>query len=394
MRSLTLVSEETLDGEDAALDLLRQLESFTLDASSCALVFTEPGYDYDEALRILREKRPDLPILGATSLAQLSPKGYRKLGLTMLVLTANDCTFSVAGAGGLDENGPDKMRNLYAEALAGLGGEEPSGAIIFSNLTEPYNEQDKLALLDELIGHKPVIGGIASDNFTFTERRVFVNDTIYEGGFALLLIAGNFKPIVRVGGVPNKGLPRYRITGSSGTTLTSVDDTPVIDFLTANNVDLNSTVGLLFAPFSAIEGDTDEGGPAICRPLISVDKEKGTARSYVDMPQGSMASFQIISAADLKETVEKAAGEVMEAVEAAGQNDYEYSTVLCVTCAGRHAVLAFEHEYESTVAAKYFSSRFQYAGFYAFTEIGPTFIDNANDAKNHTHNLSVIFCAF
>ncbi|MDL2210456.1 FIST C-terminal domain-containing protein [Desulfovibrio sp. OttesenSCG-928-O18] len=393
MRSYTVTCPDAFDAEDTADYLLTQLEAIELCANSCALVFAEPEDECLECLGILHKKRPDIPFIGATSLAQLSPKGYSRLGMTMLVLTADDCWFGLAGTDHLGENGPEKIKKVYAEALAQLGGKQPEGAFVFSSLTKSYTEQEKLALLDELIGHKPVIGGIASDEFKFAEKRVFVNGSILDDGYAVILIAGKFKPVVAVGGVPDKGLPRYRITGSDGPVLKSIDDTPILEFLKNNDVNLESSEGLLFAPFSAVQGDSDENGQPVCRPLIDIDREQGTALSYVNMPQGSMVSFQIISAEDLKRTVEDAAQKVMDTI-AASSADYEYSSVFCITCAGRHVVLAFEREYEADIAKKYFGNSMQYAGFYAFTEIGPTRIDADGYASNHSHNLSVIFCAF
>jgi hypothetical protein len=393
MRSYTVTCPDGFDAEDIAGQLLRQLDALELCANSCALVISEPGNECLESLAILNKKRPDIPFIGATSLAQLSPKGYSRLGITMLVLTADDCWFGLAGDRHLGVDGPEKIKKVYAAALAQLDGKQPAGAFVFSSLTGSYNEQDKLALFDSLIGHKPIIGGIASDEFKFAEKKVFVNGALFDDGYAVVLVAGNFKPVVAVGGVPNKGLPRYRITGSEGTILKSVDDIPILEFLKKHGVNLETSEGLLFAPFSAVQGDSDENDLPICRPLMDIDKEKGTARSYVNMPQGSMVSFQIISADDLKRTVEDAAQKVVDKI-APGADGYTYSSVFCVTCAGRHVVLAFEREYEADIAKKYFADSMQYAGFYAFTEIGPTRIDADGYASNHSHNLSVIFCAF
>ncbi|MCC8194404.1 MAG: FIST C-terminal domain-containing protein [Deltaproteobacteria bacterium] len=393
MRSYTVTCPDVFDAEDAAESLLEQLDNIELCANSCALVITEPESECLECLGILGKRRPEIPFIGATSLAQLSPKGYSRLGITMLVLTADDCWFGLAGSDRLGADGPEKIKRTYADALAQLGGRQPEGAFVFSSLTPSFTEQDKLALLDGLIGHKPIIGGVASDEFKFAEKKVFVSGRVLEDGYAVILVAGRFKPVVAVGGVPNKGLPRYRITESEGPVVKSIDGIPILDFLKKHEVNLDSSEGLLFAPFSAVQGDSDENGQPICRPLIAIDKEQGTALSYVNMPQGSMVSFQIISAEDLKRTVEDAARKVMDTI-AASSDGYTYSSVFCVTCAGRHVVLAFEREYEADIAKKYFADSMQYAGFYAFTEIGPTRIDDDGYASNHSHNLSVIFCAF
>ena len=394
MRSITIASDVDLDGADAAQDILRQLHGFPLGENSCGILIVEPTCDYEEALVTLRAELGHIPLIGATSLAQLSKSGYRKLGLTLLLLTADDCWFSLAGADNLNENGEEKICAAYNEALAGLGGREPVGAFVFSKLTPNMPERAKLVLLDKLIGHKPIIGGIASDNYTRTTEHVFLNDTIYQGGYGILLVAGNFKPIVNVGNVPNKGLARYRVTESEGTLLKSIDNTPIVDFLLSNGVNIDTPVGLLFAPFSDIEGDSNRGDTPVCRPLIGVDKEKGVAKTHVNMPQGSMVSFQIIEGSHIKLMAEEAAKKTLKQIEEAAGSGYEYSTLFCVTCAGRHAVLAFEHEYEGILARQLFADKMEVAGFYGFAEIGPTSIAENGLAKNNTHNLSVVFCAF
>ena len=394
MRSITIASDADLDGADAALDILRQLGDFPLKENSCGILIVEPTCDYEEALATLRAELGHVPLIGATSLAQLSKSGYRKLGLTLLLLTADDCWFSIAGVDNLNENGEEKIRAVYNEALAGLEGKEPAGAFVFSKLTPNMPERAKLVLLDELIGQKPIVGGIASDNYTRTTEHVFVNDTIYSGGYAILLVAGNFRPIVNVGSVPNKGLARYHVTESEGNVLKSIDNTPIIDFLVSNGVNIDTPVGLLFAPFSDIAGDSNGVDTPVCRPLMGIDKEKGIAKTHVNMPQGSMVSFQIIEGAHLKLTAEEAARKTLKQIEDSAGSGYEYSTLFCVTCAGRHAVLAFEHEYEGIIARQFFADKMEVAGFYGFAEIGPTSIAADGCAKNNTHNLSVIFCAF
>ena len=394
MRSITISSDEMLDGHEAAMDMVQQILAFPLGKHSCGIILVEAEYDYEEALKYLHEHLPDIPFVGTTSLAQVSNRGYSKLGMTMLLLTADDCTFSVAGSDGLGEQGLDKIRQIYQQALEGLGGEVPAGAFVFSKLTPQLPELDKLKLLDSLIGHRPIIGGIASDNFLHTFERNFMNNNVYNEGYVLLLVAGNFKPLVRVGNVPHSGLARYKVTESEGTILKSIDNTPVIDFLKGHGVNTESPVGLLFAPFSDIEGDSKSDNCAVSRPLISLNKEKGTALSYVNMPQNSMVSFQIIQGTDLKATATGAAKAMLADLKEKEGGEYAYSTVFCVTCAGRHAVLAFDREFEGQLAKDFFADKYSVAGFYAFTEIGPTFLSSDGTAHNNTHNLSVIFCAF
>ena len=108
MRSYTITCPDAFDAEDTADYLLHQLDTLELCANSCALVIAEPESECLESLGILSKNRPDIPFIGATSLAQLSPRGYSRLGITMLVLTADDCRFGLAGADHLGVNGAEK----------------------------------------------------------------------------------------------------------------------------------------------------------------------------------------------------------------------------------------------------------------------------------------------
>lgn len=394
MKSALAVTYEVYDASNAASDLVGQLASFfPLSQNSCAILFAEPGYELDELLPALSRQLEGVVLIGCTATAQVSSWGYHKLAATLLLLSGDDCFFSAAAAENLETDGLEKTRQVFLRASEGLNGQEPQGAFLFSNLTENCREQQKLDLIHELIGGKPIFGGVASDYFDFDETRVFLNGKAHERGLVLLLIAGAFSPKFVIRNLPKTRLSKSRVTKSQGVLVETIDNIPVRDFLLRENVDIDTTLSLFYAPLT-LELDTEEDydGEPVCRPFVHVDRQTGIATAIADIPEGSAVSLQIIQGSDILDTTREAMEAMVEEIRKGEQEGHSYSSVIGVTCVGRHVVLALDHAREAELAQSTLPGHIHFAGYYSYGEICPTSIRNGK-AKNRLHNLSIALCA-
>ncbi len=394
MRSTLAVTYEVYDAYEAAVDLAGQVAPFfPLDAQSCGFLFAEPGYDLGELLPELSSRLPGVMLVGCTAMAQISSFGYTKLAATLLLLSGNDCAFGAAAVGGLDTDGPAKIRQAFHQAAAGLNGLEPQGLFAFSCITETYHEHQKLGMLHELMQGKPVFGGVASDYFDFSDTRVFLNGTAHERGMVLLLVGGSFSPRFVVRNLPKTGLAKHRVTKSEGLRLVSVDNVPAKDFLLRHGADISNTHSLFFSPLSLeLDTEKDYDGISVCCSISHVDEESGAATVLADIPEGTAVSVQVIQGSDILDTTADAMKALAEEIRQGEREGHAYSAILIATCAARHVVLALDHAREASMAQELFPATTPFTGFYSYGEFCPTSIRNGR-AKNRLHGLSIAICA-
>ena len=96
MQSIALYTDEIDDLEAVAQEFHDKISAkLPLLKNSCGIIFCDIEADELELTEQLR-KYYDFPIVGATAVALLTNnEGYQNTGINFLVLTADDCTFSV-----------------------------------------------------------------------------------------------------------------------------------------------------------------------------------------------------------------------------------------------------------------------------------------------------------
>ena len=118
MNSKVIYTEEIDDLEEAVLELEGQLADFSLQKNSLAILFTEEETESPELYRLLSE-RWNIPMIGCTAMAMLMGKeGYCNTGIGVLILTADDCTFTVGMTDELDVDNYEAEISKTYETLA------------------------------------------------------------------------------------------------------------------------------------------------------------------------------------------------------------------------------------------------------------------------------------
>ena len=95
MDSIVLYTEEIDNLREATEDLFAQAENFTLKKNTLGVLFAEEETDYP-ALYALLASRWKFPVIGCTTLAMLlAEQGVARTGISVLLLSADDCEFAV-----------------------------------------------------------------------------------------------------------------------------------------------------------------------------------------------------------------------------------------------------------------------------------------------------------
>ena len=182
MRSKVAYTSEIDDLDAAAEELFEQVKGFELAQNSMAVLFTEEDTDYPELYRRLAE-RWDFPVMGCTAMAMLTgAEGYCRGGITVLILTADDCRFSVGITGELDSGSyADEITRLYGELAERQDGEIKLALSYFGMPVDDPELQggNLLAVLNDAAKGLPVYGGAAAvhDGGCFSGADCFLLDT-------------------------------------------------------------------------------------------------------------------------------------------------------------------------------------------------------------------------
>ena len=121
MDSIVLYTEEIDDLQEAVHDLFEQAKDFPLKKNSLAILFAEEDTDYPELYQFLSDKWK-FPVIGCTAMAMLLGKqGYCGTGISILLLTADDCEFAAGMTGELSrENYESQITETMQKLKAGL----------------------------------------------------------------------------------------------------------------------------------------------------------------------------------------------------------------------------------------------------------------------------------
>jgi hypothetical protein len=127
----------------------------------------------------------------------------------------------------------------------------------------------------------------------------------------------------------------------------------------------------------------------LMRHIYALDATDGSGIFLGDVPTGTLANICLISKDDITAACRASMNALIE--ESAKQQDYEYSTIFCISCCGRAMILGVDSDAEGRILSEMLPDKLSMAGAYCLGEICPTsYIDGK--ASNRFHNCSITFC--
>lgn len=394
MYSATAVTTETYDLDLAVSELVEQIRKAMPETKNrCGMVFMDPGYD-GKALIAKLKQAFGCDIIGATSAAMLSSDGYHATCALLLMIGGNDCAFGIAITPALDEpSAREGLAAAYTRALSRLGGAAPVMMVVLSAASPGCTEDARLKILQELSGGIPIFGGVAADHFEFAHARVFGEDASGPHSMVMLLMSGNLRPKFVMRNVARKHLARSRITACVGTCVHTIDGISAHAYMIREGADPTNAMSLHFTPLLVEAGTRDNDDAIICRPFVALDKDTGCGTTLLEVPEGSAVTVQAIDSTDIVNASREAMARLLQKINADEDTGYVYSTIIAISCAARHMVLAVDKEREAVLAHELFPAGLTVGGFYSFGEFCPVAVAADGKADNRLHNLTLGLCA-
>ena len=392
MRSVSLYTEEIDDLDEAVRDLKEQAKDFVLQKNSLAVIFTEDETDYPELYKRISAIW-DFPIIGCSALAMLSGReGYCPVGISMMILTADDCTFT---AGVTEELTPDDYRSKIREAYTSqLDKHNSEIKLILCYSGMIINEKnvagdDLAGAIDEASGGVPLYGATASDGFSFNNFRVYCNDKTVMNGQVFALISGNINPrFVCINSIGTRASFSYEITQSDSNHVYRLGYGSFIDTLRKEGMEVSKTDVLgsyILSPFIVKVGKGESDHVEVARNLTALNHTTGAGTFLGVMPEGSTLSIGIITRNDVQKSVEDAFNTVFTEIL---PSDPGYHTLLCTSCCARFLALANNTSAEAETYMNKLPEGVSLMGFYAYGEYCPIKGDMTGTLYNMFHNFT------
>ena len=400
MRSAAVVTHEIDDLEVAVNELVAGIhEKLVFERATIGIVHCDADVDVGELGGRLHEEL-GCDIVGLTTTASMERQnGYCDMGIVLAVITGDDVDIVAESIGVLSkDNHVEQIRNAYSDARRKLP-RNPELILICSPYIKDLTSDSYMETLDEISGHVPVFGGVATDHYDLQYSKTFRNGEAFAEGLVFVLISGNIKPVFAMKHRFGSRVERKSIiTKSTANLVERVGNKTFKEYLSEITlVPDDDTVVYHFqsTPFIMELPDHEASEQPVVRMLCSMDHETGAGGFISRMPEGSKLSINVLQCEDLAascvDTLDDLIGKMKQT------RDYEYSMVLISTCNGRHLLMGSTKDLETNILIKKlsgFGPELNAIGFYGFGEMCPTVTDSDRQIKNRFHNMSFAACAF
>ncbi|MBK7380179.1 MAG: FIST C-terminal domain-containing protein [Ignavibacteriales bacterium] len=298
-----------------------------------AVVFLSVSQDRKAICNLLDSN--GIAIFGATTSGEFIDEVTEKGTVVILLLDIKKDYFQIFFDEYPEKNYRETTRRIAEEARTKF----PKPAFLISGSHLETDAEQLLFGFEDVVGKDVnVYGGMASDDYTFTEQFVFTNGKESSQGIVALALDENNILIKGKATCGWKAVGTEKtVTKSEGNHVYTVDDIPVLD-LTAKYGGLenvspdNAGLMLEIASNLPLQLQREKGDP-VMRPGLLVDWSDHSFYCSGSVPQGSKVRFSLPPDFNVLE-------KVIKGVEELKQNEMPEADALIVfSCAGR--ILAF-----------------------------------------------------
>lgn len=400
MKSAVALTDEIDDLETAASELCATIRAaLEFEKSTVGIVYCDADVEVAELGKRLHESL-GIDIIGATTAASIERhSGYHNMTITLAVLTGDDIDIAIGTTG---ELAPDTFAQqipaAYGEARARLP-EDPKLIVLCAPYVAAITAENYVDILDELSGHAPVFGGVATDHYDIQYQKTFLNGQAYDGGLVFLMLSGAIRPVFAMkhsfgAKTERKGI----ITQSSGNRVERVGDQTFTEYL-ADITPLPDEDMVIYhfqsTPFIMELPDYEESEEPVVRALCALDLKAGSGGFLSTMPEGSALSINVLHRDNLQESCANTLDILLEKMRR--DSGYRYSMVLISSCNARHLLMGDRKDIEAQLVVDKLAGldpAVNAIGFYGFGEYCPTADSADGGVKNRFHNVSFALCAF
>jgi len=294
-----------------------------------AIVFLSIRQDREAICELLSEK--DIAVFGATTNGEFIDEETEKGSIAMLLLDLDPSYFSILFDEYPDKNYREVTQNIAKKSLDKFA--SPTFLIAGSNM-ETDAEEMLFGFADVIGKDANVYGGMAGDDYAFSEQFVFTNDISSNRGIIALVLD---EEKIEIKGVVTCGWKAVGtekiVTKSEGNHVFTVDDVPVLN-LTKKYGGLDELIPE--SEMQVIEIATNfplqlqrENGDPVMRPGLLIDWNDGSFYCGGTVPQGSKVRFSLPPDFDVMEKVVKGVEELKD------KEMPNVDAIIIFSCAGR-----------------------------------------------------------
>lgn len=361
-------------------------------------------YSDMELAPFVSELKARLPfnVLGCTCIASMDNcEGFHEMSACLLVLSADDCTFSVSVSGTVAPGNVDKMvEEAYAAAVKPLNAPPK---LLFA--IPPYNLNISLDEYTTAFNHVakgiPVVGGLPSYNGTGDANVTIFNGEVSEDRLVLLAIAGNIRPVFSVQNVTASAVERKRkVTSAKENTVYRVGNQTFVEYMREIGFPVdsltgaNDTITFVSNPVLLENVKLDDGENfSFVRTLHKLDMEDGSGTAIGRIPMDATLSICSLERSDIETAAGIGMRDLKAKMDAVSGEGYEFTTIMAVSCIGRYLLMTPQSSTEADKILAELPAGITLAGFYGYGEIGPLPLNKA-EVLNFAHNESLVLCAF
>ena len=373
MKSISAYTEEIDDLEAAAEELTEKVSELSLKKNTVGIFYADVDTDFQELYDNLRQK-VSYPIVGVSALAMLqSNVGYATTGITFLVLTADDCEFTIGISEDITkENLTEQVRETYRKT-AKRQSEKEKLIMLFATKVLTKQGDDFSEILTEESGGVPIYGAMASDALTFDRYRVFYNGEEKTAGAVIILISGNIKPLFRYEfSVSEETALRDEVCGSTEGLVSKMGEKGFVSALEEVGLSSDKTdviVDYITSPFIATVKTEDGEKVRVLRNLTRLFHDTDKGMFLGGIPEGSTLSVSLVNRDDVQKSIEKALEKITKSIRQ--HTEYEYSTLLCSSCSARYLALGTNAAAEGKAFEDKIPNNMELAGIYSYGEFCP-----------------------
>ena len=338
----------------------------------------------------------DFPFFGCTGIGVLSTGGYSQSSISLLVLTADDVEFAVGmtqDIGSMDDL--HFFADTYRECKSHLSEKDK---LIFTYVPWLHDIMfdEIVSTLDSESDHVPVYGGIASDGWTFDNTYVFTDKGASMKKGVMMVMSGNISPIFTIEHSTTLTTNLHKVvTKAEGTVVYELDGKPVTDFIRDMGLITDKTsviLDYLGTPFLATQKTSDGDEIDTLRCLGVIDHENHSCGYIGKIEEGSELNMVLISKEDIERSVKAAFDEILEQI--VSSSDYEYSTIICSSCAARYCLMVADKNAEGRAYEGRLPKNVNVQGVYIYGEFCPAHGKHHGKLYNVLSNETFTILAF
>ncbi len=297
-----------------------------------AIVFISKSVDRNAVCKILDDA--GIAIFGATTNGEFIDEELGKESVAILIMDMDPAHFTIF----FEEYPQKNYREVSREIARKAQRLFPHPAFLISGSHMETDAEQLLFGFEDVIGKQiNVFGGMAGDDYAFSEQFVFTNDKSSNRGIVVLALDEDKITIKGIATCGWKAVGTVRtVTKSEANHVYTVDDIPVLDLTTKygglNNIEEgNSQVALEMINFP-LQLQREVGDP-VMRPGLLIDWKDRSFYCSGSVPQGSKVRFSIPPDFDVMDKVIKGVEE-LKATEMP-----EADALIVFSCAARIVAL-------------------------------------------------------